>query len=76
MSGQPGLFDGGIQAGSRVRVEGFWDLKDQVGTVRAIDRGRAHIVWDRAVLGVSWLPVETLILIAVEGLDVARITTA
>lgn len=56
------LFDlPGIQPGARVRVDGFVDLEGEVGTVRAIGNGRAHIVWDRSAMGVSWLPVETLI---------------
>lgn len=53
----------GIQPGARVRVEGFVDLEGEVGTVRAIGNGRAHIVWDRPAMGVSWLRVEDLILL-------------
>lgn len=53
----------GIEVGARVRIEGFWDLEREVGTVRAIDRGRAHVVWDRQAMGVSWLRIEDLILL-------------
>lgn len=53
----------GIQPGARVRVEGFVDLEGEVGTVSAVSNGRAHVVWDRRAMGVSWLRVEDLILL-------------
>lgn len=52
----------GIQPGARVRAEGFVDLENEVGTIRAVSNGKAQVIWDRREVGVSWLPVEALIL--------------
>ena len=46
-----------------MRCDQFPDLAHEVGTVRAIDRGRAHVLWDRRAMGVSWLLLDALIVV-------------